>query len=933
MARTILINNGIKIAAFVVAANLLIGCGDSSGDLNAAQEYYKNREFSSAVIELKNVLRAERNNVAARKLLGEAYFQQGQFVAAEKELARAYQLDNLDPQIIFFYAKTLLQINNFEQFEVVLHIKDSWSDTEQSQGMSLRLLSFIKQNKKIEAVELVQSPRFSNVESVEATYAKAVFHLWNNQLQLSQELVTNLLEQNPNHLEGLLLQGDLHFVAKDYQNALTHYQKASELQPSNPRLQIKVVQSLIQQNEFQQAEKIVVKIVEQVPLYHEANYYYSYIKLQNKDYDTALTYANKVLDLIPNHIESQYLAAKAAYSLNLYEVSYGWSRKLAASFPKNNTILKLLAANQLHLKLHDKAMKTLTRVDDTQVQQQDASLFLEAARGMSSNNDLVTRKQLYLQAAKAEPNSTAPNLGLAAISFAQGSDEEANQYLHSALAKDPSSSLIKTALISSYLKNNQLDKAQSAIKELIANDKNNPDGYTLQGLLHIRQSNTELATEFFEKALTINPHDANANQNLAALAISANDLSLAKSRYEQILEADSGNLRALKQLWLLEKKLGNELQSQVRLKQAATSDPTDLTVNIALAEHYIVKTEYQSAIELLQSLANNRDNDYRIPFLLGQAYYFTNQSPLALTQFKRASELEPQDPGSHYWIGLTLEKNGNIDKAIIAANKALALAPENRLVLSMRLRLLMVNNNLELAGPLVEKLITAYPDDIVIQEYQAKFALQNHEYKKAVSLFKKLFKQRENNFTLVQLASALVRNDQHQVAIEKLESWSSRYPNDLLVLNLLANEYLNVGQLSNAKERFTTIVKLSPDNSLAQNNLAWLLFKDGKIALAQKHAEQAYKTSPQSPMINDTLGQILLAKGDYAKSTAMLKLASKKMPDNLETKFYLAKVTALNGDKSKARYLLQQILSSNTGKSEIELALRRNSQLLLAELE
>src|SRR4051812_46041147 len=57
--------------------------------VRSAQEHVANREYTSAIIELKNVLQKEPNNVQARYLLGIAFLENGDFNSAQTELSKA----------------------------------------------------------------------------------------------------------------------------------------------------------------------------------------------------------------------------------------------------------------------------------------------------------------------------------------------------------------------------------------------------------------------------------------------------------------------------------------------------------------------------------------------------------------------------------------------------------------------------------------------------------------------------------------------------------------------------------------------------------------------------------------------------------------------------------------------------------------------------
>jgi predicted Zn-dependent protease len=78
----------------LVFALALTGCSQKSPEelLANAQQKVALNQASDAIIDLKNVIRAEPRNTEARFLLGDLYLGQGDAASAEKELQRALDL-------------------------------------------------------------------------------------------------------------------------------------------------------------------------------------------------------------------------------------------------------------------------------------------------------------------------------------------------------------------------------------------------------------------------------------------------------------------------------------------------------------------------------------------------------------------------------------------------------------------------------------------------------------------------------------------------------------------------------------------------------------------------------------------------------------------------------------------------------------------------
>ena len=115
-------SNRFGILNIVVVGALSLGITFTSpvlaarGDKAASEEYYqdakkylKKGDANAAVIQLKNALQKDRNNISARKLLGEIYLRAGNGPAAEKELraARSRGATDIETQIMIARAYSM----------------------------------------------------------------------------------------------------------------------------------------------------------------------------------------------------------------------------------------------------------------------------------------------------------------------------------------------------------------------------------------------------------------------------------------------------------------------------------------------------------------------------------------------------------------------------------------------------------------------------------------------------------------------------------------------------------------------------------------------------------------------------------------------------------------------------------------------------------
>ena len=102
------------LALFLLISLNLSGCGNfatsSPEELVSRAEVFEEKgDLRSAMIELKNALGIEPDNIRARWLLGKVYLAVGAFEGAEKELTRAQSLGVEEVSVLPLLAQSWLK--------------------------------------------------------------------------------------------------------------------------------------------------------------------------------------------------------------------------------------------------------------------------------------------------------------------------------------------------------------------------------------------------------------------------------------------------------------------------------------------------------------------------------------------------------------------------------------------------------------------------------------------------------------------------------------------------------------------------------------------------------------------------------------------------------------------------------------------------------
>lgn len=89
------------------------------------------------------------------------------------------------------------------------------------------------------------------------------------------------------------------------------------------------------------------------------------------------------------------------------------------------------------------------------------------------------------------------------------------------------------------------------------------------------------------------------------------------------------------------------------LRDAYSAAPNDTSIAYTLALAYLEEKDYDRAGEIFEQMVARLEDSAALRVLFGRAYRETENWSLAVEQFKKARELEPDYPRAHYYLGLT----------------------------------------------------------------------------------------------------------------------------------------------------------------------------------------------------------------------------------------------------------------------------------------
>jgi putative PEP-CTERM system TPR-repeat lipoprotein len=900
---------------------LVVAASGVESYLNEARSYLDQGKLNAAVIQLKNALQGDPNNMQARFLLGQVYLRSNDGVAAEKELQKARELGLARQEWLVPLAKAYLLQGQYERLFKNIDVNPDDPASLRSEVLSLRGSAAVALKRTDEARTNFTEALKLNPDNITAMLGNAQLALMAGELTQAMVTIDKALTINSGSPEAWLMKGEVLRLQKNYPESVAAFQKVLELQPNNWLARIGRVQSLLAQGELDKALAEVETVRKAYPHLPQANYLYGFIMLQKNNLAAAQEALQQVMKVAPEHLPSQFLLGLLNYQQNNLQQAQDYLARILKRQPENLQARKLLAATEMKLNNPKQAIELL----DTGLSQapQDAGLLALLGSAYMQHRDFDKGTEYLQKAAELAPDVSAIHTQLALSHLATGELEQAETQLQKAV--DLGQGLIQAdvLLVYTHLQQREFDKAIAAAGKLVEKRPDDPMPHNLLGVAYMAKGNDPQARQEFEKTLKLKPDFAGATINLAQLDLKAGDKDAARRRYQELLAKDTGNLAALQGLINLAGQEGHPEEALRLLEKAWERNPNAPRVGLALAGQYLQRGDSLKALNVLRSLDSANPNNPAIVFAQGQALLAAGKTDDALASFRRLVELQPQSPEPWLWIAQTQFQLKNTKAAAEAVNKSLAIKGDYEPALAFKTQLQLADNRVEEALNSARTLQRQSPSKPVGYQLEGAVYMQQKNYAKAVAAYQTAYGKAPSSPLALALANAQWESHDQEVALKTLRQWLTTDPQDVQARTQLGIYLELLKRQNEAITEYEQILQRTPDNVIVLNNLAGLYGNLGD-ARGIKYAERAVELTQKNPgltarlpEIMDTLGWVLVQNNQVQRGLDILKQAAVQAPQIAAIRYHLAVAYNKAGQPQDARKELEKLLKSNKDFPEV----------------
>lgn len=351
-----------------------------------------------------------------------------------------------------------------------------------------------------------------------------------------------------------------------------------------------------------------------------------------------------------------------------------------------------------------------------------------------------------------------------------------------------------------------------------------------------------------------------------------------------------------------------------RLNEAIKLDPRYSEAILTYAELQIRSGNAPVVIESLVQLVEEQPQIAEAHYLLAAAYRRVEKESEALAVLQRMTKLFPKDPQPPFGAGSILLAQGKKAEARQEFEKSAEISPDYLPATEAIVELALSEKQYAAAMDRVQRLIEKNATLAQLWGLRGKIQWAQEDATHAeADLLKAIALDPKFEPAYLFLAEVYASSNRPDKAVETLNGFveKSEKSKTIPALLQLARVYEQVKNFPAARDAYEKLLTVSGSSITALNNLALIYAEHlGQLDAAYEFAKKAREAAPNEPSVADTLGWILFKKGDYANARRLLQEGAGKLPDRPELQFHLGMAHYMLGDEVSARVAMQKSVDS-----------------------
>jgi tetratricopeptide (TPR) repeat protein len=543
----------------------------------------------------------------------------------------------------------------------------------------------------------------------------------------SEKLAKEIIEKDPNNIEGRILMGSVLFAQGQKDKAFVELNRAIELDPKRVESYLSLAKFYIVTNERNKAEELFTRAISINANSSLAHTEYGKFLTQSNRQAEAEAEFRKAVEVGPTDRNARFVLA-SYYLVNRQfdkaEESYKALADMEPDKPESQAVLAdfyssidrtddavkiykgILAKSPDYLQGRYRLAEILVTRGDTQganaqldeafkKDKHDRQALLLRARMKTQrgkNEDLKSAIEDLKDVLRQEPNSRSGLYFMAQANFNLGLIDQARAFAADLEKNYPDYLPAKLMQLQLTVAGGDYKGATTMASDLLTRlDKTAPDRenspqllaeirektYLTRGSAQLQLKNVAGARKDIEAAKQIWPNDPVVYNSLAVVSLAENKPQDAISSFEEALKVDATNFDALNGLINLYARNKEMSKAHASIDQALSAYPNLASLHFLKSVAFELEQNSQS-VEAELNRALELDPNYLPAYsALANLYIRSNQEDRAIAQYQKIMALRPDNPTPYTMIGILEDQRKNYDVAADNYRKALEKDPNN----------------------------------------------------------------------------------------------------------------------------------------------------------------------------------------------------------------------------------------------------------------
>ncbi|UDL03313.1 tetratricopeptide repeat protein [Marinobacter sp. CA1] len=861
----------LLIGALALPLPMLTGCGDQAEKSEAlshiarSDTYVEQGQYRPALLEIKNAIQKEPNNVNHLVQLASLYLELGAAREAS-DLLEPWLEDQTQAVALTLAQAYLARGKHLSAVETLDRIEPE-SEAAELEHELVRAEALRQSGKPRQALA-----GFQAVHERSSDNREALIGILRSRIDLgdaNQAVATadNALDpQNPDpellFLKGLALykQGQVESAIEVLTEATGALPSVDVFLPVRRDLLTLLSQALTQQGRITEAQLYNRILAENTDTDARERAKAAVSAIQSGNLEEARVTLQDMLQLDPENEQAALMLG--ALNLQLGDLSEGAGLLADNLDPETSPTPFIRAATlaQVEQGQRKDALANLSRAIEARPNDPDL-LAMHGVLALSLPGRADEGVASISKALGLNPQMTRLNLALARHHLSEGQPQQALGQLRMAFANNPSDWPTTSSYVGELLRQDELGEAREIRDSLLNGYPDSPQAILMASLVDAGLENNERALARLKELTT---KQANYQPGLIALANLQTKLERTEAAAETMIKAAKltpQNLEPLRQAGRLY-AMTHSMEEVAEWLKSQTGDDPELSNSGAalIAMVQVRQGELDAAANTLAGI----DAD-------------TASEPV---KHAKARLLVAQAEG--------LIGDKNWADAQANATQAIALQPAHLGFALLPARLYQLEGKQQEAMAQLDEVEERFGTRPEIVVSRASLLQQMDRADEAYRYLEEQWQASEDQRMLPALISLAETQDPDRVD-ELTQTWAGQAPGNLQAQMKRANYLMQQGNDAAAARHYQEVLDRQPNNILALNNLAWLL-RESSPARALELAQRASELAPDNPAVLDTYGWVLHLQGKHQEAMAAIEKALAAAPQSEEIADHLEQV-------------------------------------------